>query len=171
MDNPQIRSILKTLGERVPPASRLVLTGGSAMVLLGSPRPTIDIDFLGDDVSPSEFDKAIMRTAKELKIYAEPVPLDRFIPLPAGNDKRKIRIGKYGNMEVFVADPYSIALSKLDRGFDTDIDDILFLIRNKHVEIKELEHMAQTVLTRAREFDINPDDFMAHFEIVRERLK
>jgi hypothetical protein len=31
--------------------------------------------------------------------------------------------------------------------------------------------MAQVVLTRAREFDIDPDDFLAHLDIVRERLK
>jgi len=112
-----------------------------------------------------------MQAAKELKIYAEPVPIERFIPLPDGSDERKIRIGKYGNMEVYVADPYSIALSKLDRGFDTDVDDILFLIQNKYVELKELERMAQAVLRRTREFDMNPADFLAHLEIVRERLK
>ena len=171
MNNPQIQSILKMLGNRVPASSRLILLGGSALILLGSPRPTIDIDFVGDDASPSEFDKAIMQAAKELKIFAEPVPIERFIPLPDGSDGRKIRIGKYGNMEVYVADPYSIALSKLDRGFDTDMDDILFLIQNSHVELKELERMAQVVLARAREFDINSADFLAHLEIVRERLK
>ena len=171
MDNSQIESILLEFGRRVPVSSRLLLIGGSALILLGSPRPTIDIDFVGDDVSPSKFDRAIMQAARELKIYAEPVAIERFIPLPAGSDKRKIRIGKYGNLEVYVADPYSIALSKLDRGFDTDIDDILFLLRNDRIEIKELERMAQIVLTQAREFDINPDDFLAHLEIVRERSK
>lgn len=171
MNSSQIQSILEMLGKRVPASSRLLLLGGSALILLGSQRPTIDIDFIGDDVSPSEFDIAIMQAAKELKIFIEPVPIERFIPLPAGSDGRKIRIGKYGNMEVYVADPYSIALSKLDRGFDTDFDDILFLIQNKHVEMKELERMAQVVLTRAREFDIDPADFLAHLEIVRGRLK
>lgn len=170
MNNSQIQSILEMLGKRVPASSRLLLLGGSALILLGSQRPTIDINFIGDDVSPSEFDIAIMQAAKELKIFIEPVPIERFIPLPAGSDGRKIRIGKYGNMEVYVADPYSIALSKLDRGFDTDFDDILFLIQNKHVEMKELERMAQVVLTRAREFDIDPADFLAHLEIVRGRL-
>ena len=171
MNNSQIQSILEMLGKRVPTSSRLFLLGGSALILLGSLRPTIDIDFIGDDVSPSEFDQAIMQAAKELKIFMEPVPIERFIPLPAGSDRRNIRIGKYGNMEVYVADPYSIALSKLDRGFDTDIDDILFLIQNKHVELKELERMAQVVLTRPREFDIDPADFLAHLEIVRGRLQ
>jgi hypothetical protein len=171
MNNSQIQSILEMLGKRVPASSRLFLLGGSALILLGSQRPTIDIDFIGDDVSPSEFDRAIMHAAKELKIFIEPVPIERFIPLPAGSDRRKIRIGKYGNMEVYVTDPYSIAISKLDRGFDTDFDDILFLVQNNHVELKELERMAQVVLTRAREFDIDPADFLAHLDIVRERLK
>lgn len=171
MNNSQIQSILEMLGKRAPASSRLFLLGGSALILLGSPRPTIDIDFIGDEVSPSEFDRAIMQAAKELKIFIEPVPIERFIPLPAGSDGRKIRIGKYGNMEVFVADPYSIAISKLERGFDTDIDDILFLIQNQHVDLKELERMSQTVLQRAREFDIDTEEFLAHLDVVREKLE
>ncbi|MCX6053324.1 MAG: hypothetical protein NTZ74_00120 [Chloroflexi bacterium] len=60
MDNPQIQSILQVLGERVPPLSSLYLVGGGALVLLGSSRLTIDIDFIGDDISPSELHKTIM---------------------------------------------------------------------------------------------------------------
>jgi len=123
MDNTQIQSILQTMGERIPTPSRLTLIGGGALALLGSPRLTIDLDFIGDDLSPSPLDKAIMQVAKDLNIYAEPVPLERFIPLPAGSSERAIFIGKFGNLEVYVADPYSIALSKLERGFDTDLED------------------------------------------------
>ena len=132
MDNAEILSILHALGKRVPPSSRLILVGGSALALLGSPRLTIDIDFIGDDLHPNEVQKAIMQAAKELKIYVEPVPLEQFIPLPKGSAERNIRIGQFGNLEVYVADPYGIALSKLDRGFDTDLDDIVFLIRHNH---------------------------------------
>jgi len=171
MDNPQIQSILQGLGERVPPASRLWLTGGSALVLLGSPRLTIDIDFIGDDVSPSELDKTIMQIAKELKISMDPVPLERFIPLPAGSAERSIRIGQFGNLEVYVTDPYSIALSKLDRGFDTDLDDIVFLVQDGFVRMDELERITQASLSKAKDLDINPNDLLAHLEIVRQRLK
>jgi len=80
MDNAQIQSILQTLGERITTPSRLILIGGGALALLGSPRLTIDLDFIGDDLSPSPLHKAIMQAAKELDIYAEPVPLERFIP-------------------------------------------------------------------------------------------
>lgn len=169
MDHSEIQSILQVLGQRVPPASRLVLVGGSALALLGSPRLTIDIDFIGDDIHPSEFDKTIMQAAKELKIYIEPVPLDRFVPLPEGSEKRHIRIGQFGNMEVYVADPYSIALSKLDRGFDTDLDDIVFLIRHKYVELDELEHITADALSLAGKFDFHPD-IIVHLQELKKRL-
>jgi len=171
MDNTEIRSILQTLGERVPPSSRLLLVGGSALMLLGSPRLTIDIDFVGDDVSPSELDKILMQAAKELKIYVEPVPIERFVPIPKGSAKRTIRIGQFGNLEVFVADPYVIALSKLDRAFDTDFDDLIFLIQRNLVDLNQLERMTRDALSRAREFDMNPDEVLAHLQELKDRLK
>ena len=67
MDNTQIQSILQLLGERVPPLSRLYLVGGGAMVLLGSPRLTIDIDFVGDDISPSELHKTIFADCERIE--------------------------------------------------------------------------------------------------------
>lgn len=171
MDKTDIRSILQTLGERVPPSSRLLLVGGSALILLGSPRLTIDIDFVGDDVSPSELAQILMQVAKELKIYVEPVPIERFVPVPAGSDERKIRIGKFGNLEVFVADPYVIALSKLDRAFDTDFDDLIFLVQHNLVDLDQLERMTRDALSRARDFDMNPDEVLAHLQELKDRLK
>jgi hypothetical protein len=59
--------------------------------------------------------------------------------LPEGSGERSIRIGQYGNLEVFVIDPYSIALSKLERGFDTDFDELAFLVQQSLVTLVELE--------------------------------
>jgi hypothetical protein len=61
--------------------------------------------------------------------------IERFIPLPVGSEERTIRIGQFGKLEVFVADPSIIALSKLARGFDTDFDDLVFLVRKNLVEV------------------------------------
>ena len=169
MDNAEIQSMLQNIGARVPPASQLIPVGGSALALLGSPRLTIDIDFWGDDVHPSDLHKTIMQAAQDLKIYFEPVPLERFIPLPKGNEERIIRIGQFGNLEVFVADPYSIALSKLDRGADTDLDDIVFLVHTNHVDFDELERMTREALTHAKKFDFNPD-ILEHLQELKNRL-
>jgi len=78
-----------------------------------------------------------MQAAKELQVHVETVPLDRFIPLPPEGTRRNIYIGQFGNLEVFAADPYSIALSKLDRGFDTDIENIVFLIQSQPINMDE----------------------------------
>ncbi len=169
MDNTEIRSILQSIGALVPPSSQLILVGGSALAMLGSPRLTIDIDFLGDDVHPSELHKFIIQAAKELQVHVEPVPLDRFIPLPPDGTKRNIYVGQFGNLKVFVADPYSIALSKLDRGFDTDIEDIVFLIQSQRINIGKLEHVVQEALPQANNYDLNPD-ILEHLQELRNRL-
>jgi len=171
LENAQIQSILQIIGKRVPTSSRLVLIGGCALALLGSPRLTIDLDFIGDDLSPSRLDKTIMQVAKELEIFAEPVPLQRFIPLPAGSSERAIFYAKFENLAVFIADPYSIALSKLERGFDTDIEDIIFLIQHAYIEFAELKQIMENTLPLAHEFDIDAAELSNHLQIVRKRIK
>ncbi|MBT7073515.1 MAG: hypothetical protein HN922_01250 [Anaerolineae bacterium] len=170
MDNREIETILQKIGERVPAGSTLTLVGGSALALLGNLRSTIDIDFVGDDIRPSELHQSILKMAEELGIYADPVPLERFIPLPDGSNERRIHIGQFGNLEIYVADPYSIALSKIDRGADTDYDDLLFLIKNGYVELGELESILQAALPRAREFDFEPD-ILEHWQEIQNRLR
>jgi hypothetical protein len=169
MDNAEIQSVLQTMGTRVPPASRLVLVGGSALSLLGSPRPTIDIDFIGDDIHPEPLHQIILQIAEELDIDAEPVPLDKFVPLLQGNEERVIRIGQYGNLEIFIADPYSIALSKVDRGADTDYDDLVFLVQHHHVDMDRFERIVQEALPHARQFDFHPD-IRKHLQELKNRL-
>ena len=169
MDNTEIHFILKNLGERVAPASRLVLVGGAALALPGSPRLTLDIDFVGDDVHPNELHRSIMQIARELKIHVEPVPIERFIPLPKGSDQRSIRIGQFGKLEIFVADPYSIALSKLDRGFDTDLEDIVFLIEHNYISLDELERITRDAQSHAGKYDLHPE-MLAHLQELKHRL-
>jgi hypothetical protein len=140
------------------------------LALLGSPRLTIDIDFIGDDIHPVSLHRTIIQIAKELKIHVEPVPFDRFIPLPKGSEGRIIRIGQYGNLEVFVADPYSIALSKLDRGLDTDFDDIVFLIQKNYVNMDVFERMVRDALPHAHKYDFDPN-IIEHLQELRNRLQ
>ena len=136
---------------------------------MGVPRLTIDIDFIGDNIHPAPLHKTLMQVAKELKIHVEPVPLDRFIHLPKGSEGRVIRIGQYRNLEVFVADPYSIALSKLNRGLDIDFDDIVFLVQKNYVNMDEFEHMVKDALPHARKYDFDPN-IVEHLQELRNRL-
>lgn len=92
------------------------------------------------------------------------------MPIPDGSDSRAIYIGQFGNLEVFIADPYSIALSKVDRGFDTDFDDIIFLIQNSYITLANLERVTLKALEKAREFDMNSSEVNAHIQELKYRL-
>jgi hypothetical protein len=170
MNFQELRLILTTIGERVPPASQITLIGGSALVLLGSSRLTMDIDFIGDDIRPNELHRQIIQIAKEFKIHVEPVPLERFIPLPEGHQRRAIPIGQFGNLSVSVADPYSIALSKLDRGLESDLSDLVFLIQHNYIKFGELESILKNALPLAAQYDFHPE-ILSHLENLKALLK
>jgi len=170
MNYDELNSVLTTIGERVPPFSQLTLIGGSALILLGSPRLTVDIDFVGDDIHPNELHRQIIQIAKELKIQMDPVPLERFVPLPEGHQQRAIPVGQFGNLSVYVADPYSIALSKVDRGFEADLSDLVFLIRHNHIKLSELERILKKALYLANKFDFHPE-ILSHLQDLKTLLK
>jgi hypothetical protein len=171
MDSDQIRIFLSTLGDRYPHPAQLVLLGGSALCLLGSPRPTLDIDYVEDDLNKNDLQRTMEELAHQMGLDVEAVPIDRFIPLPAGGHERNFHFGNFGKIEVTILDPYSIALSKIDRGFDTDIDDVVFLIHRRLVELEELDRILDEALSHAHKFDMNPSEIIAHLQEVKSRLK
>jgi len=170
MESDQIRAFLSALGNRYSRPAQLYLLGGSALCLLGSPRPTVDIDYVGDDLKKDAFQSTMEEIAHEMNLDVEAVPIERFIPIPAGEHKRSLHLGKFGKIEVYIFDPYSIALSKIDRGFDTDFDDIVFLIEKGHVDIEELERITREALSHARKFDLNPVEILDHLQELKDRL-
>ena len=53
VDATTVRAFLTRLGDRHDEAAELVLLGGSALLLLGNLRATVDIDYVGDDLQRS----------------------------------------------------------------------------------------------------------------------
>lgn len=165
-----ILAFLVELGRRYPRSSELLLLGGSALCLLGSSRPTLDIDYVGDDLSKTELQQTIDQVAKEMGIEVEAVPIAGFVPLPEDNVERRVPVGQFDAIEVFVLDPYTIALSKIDRGFDTDIEDVIFLIRREFVQLEKLESLVRIAIKRAGEFSLSPSEMRNHLQAVRDQL-
>lgn len=164
-----IKTFLKKLSERYSHPGTLYLLGGAAVCLLGNPRPTVDLDYAADVTSPDpQLREAMLAVAKEMRVDLEEVTFQEFIPLPRGADQRHKRIGRFGQLEVYVFDPYSIALSKVARGFETDLEDVVFLLRRKLITLKELETMVQAALPRAQEFDIDPHEFRQNWETLQK---
>lgn len=111
----------------------MFLTGGATAVLEGWRPSTVDIDvrFEPDD------DAALRRIAdlkERLNVNVELAsPLDFLPPLDGWRERCRFRL-RAGNLEVFDFDPYSQALSKLERGFDLDLRDVAEMVRAEHVD-------------------------------------
>lgn len=165
-----IRAFLARLGERYNRRATLYLVGGSALILLGSPRPTVDLDYVGSDLPAqmNDLQKTIQQVADEMKIQIEALPFQEFIPLPLDAERRHIEVGQFGKLTVYVFDPYSIALSKIERGFESDLEDVVFLIRQKRITYDRLIELAQTMIARATEFNLDVQQIRAHLDALAQ---
>ena len=167
-----IYSFLQRLSEHFQAPATLYLLGGSALCLLGNSRQTLDVDYTFDQdaTDPAEFQEKISSLAFEMKLDLEFVPLSEFIPLPPGVQQRRRFVGRYGNLEVYIFDLYSIGLSKIARGFEADIEDVLFMLQTGLIEFNELEQLFQTILPDVSKVDIDPKEFRNYFEELKRRL-
>ncbi len=124
----EVQNFLKHLGAVYDTPTTLYLIGGGALCLLGNPRRTLDLDFaLTLSEETEELMDAMNSVADKLRIELEVITIEEFIPLPENAHSRHEYVGQFGQIEVYVFDPYTIALSKLARGFEADIQNILFL--------------------------------------------
>ena len=167
-----LKLFLQRLGERCPGPAALYLLGGSALCLLGGPRVTLDVDYTAEvaDEDFARFQAVLAELAAEMRLDLEDVPLGEFIPLPPGAWERRRTIGHFGHLEVYIFDPYSIALSKIARGFEADIEDVVFMLNGSVIEFDELERLFEHILPKASEADIIPMEFRGYFEELRRRV-
>jgi hypothetical protein len=169
-----LRAFLARLGERIPGAAELYLLGGSALCLLGSPRETMDVDYSlepAPGVSRERLQAAIVELASEMHLDLEELPLAEFIPLPPGAQERRQKVGHFGRLTVYIFDPYSIALSKIARGFESELEDVVFMLEEQLIEFRQLEQHFNAVLPDAAKADIIPSEFRAYFEELRRRIR
>lgn len=154
----EVDKFLSALDKRYTTAATLYLVGGGALLLLDSPRRTLDIDYIGHDmpIRWNELQHVIDELSHELGIKVEAVPLDDMIPLPMNFAQRHIAVGDFENLQVYIFDPYAIALSKLHRGSESDLQDIVFLVQRDLINLAQLEQFLRDATPRAAEFDMNP---------------
>src|SRR6478752_2935837 len=78
--------------------------------------------------------RRISELKEELALNVELAsPLDFLPELPGWQERSRFRF-REGNLEVFDFDPYSQALSKLERGFELDLKDVREMIDSGLVE-------------------------------------
>lgn len=130
------------------------------MLLIGGRRNTIDVDFTLTSAESPGARRAVMETAVELDLDVEESIPSAFMPLPSGYETRHILIGSFGMVTAYIFDPYSIAVMKIDRAFESDIEDVRFLLQHGHIDMGFLKTCVEEVISRYDE----PLRFKRNFE-------
>jgi hypothetical protein len=143
-DADRVRRLAVELGRAVPAGTKMYLTGGATAVLEGWRDSTVDVDvrFEPDSEAPL---RRISELKEKLAVNVELAsPLDFLPELPGWRDRSRFRF-REGNLEVFDFDLYSQALSKLERGFELDLEDVENMVRSGEVEPEKLLELYETV--------------------------
>jgi hypothetical protein len=163
----RIEILLRWLGEHYEHPARLYLVGGATMVYEGLRRQTIDVDLDIEDASNNRTELvAVLREARNvLDINVEEVALSDLIPLPAGFADRHEFVGRYGEVDVFHFDLYSMALSKVERGRRQDLLDVVALLESKRLKWDRLQAMQAEILPLLGRKSLKQDskDFALNF--------
>ena len=75
---------------------------------------------------------------------------------------RHVFVGRFGQLDVFHFDLYSLALSKVARGRRQDYEDVLLLLKSDRIDWPELDQAYRDVLPRMGQESLRQDP--AEFE-------
>ncbi|GMQ77869.1 MAG: hypothetical protein BMS9Abin02_0360 [Anaerolineae bacterium] len=169
-----LRDFLNQLARCYRFPGRLYLVGGSSLALAAAKVSTLDIDLQFD--VPAEHREAFIHCLRQIgqqsQLSIEQASPDQFIPLPRGYRDRHQFIGRYGSIDVFHFDFYSVALSKLHRGNEKDFADVIEMVRQGLISLDQLRGYFHEVLPQLDSFDISADaiDFERNFSLFEQRL-
>lgn len=156
---------------------RLYLVGGAALVHRGiRPGQTLDID-IQVTVDPANLTAQIAQLKQKLNINIEFASPGDFMPLPTQWEMRSEFIKRYGQVDAFYFDWYSIALSKMQRASKIDISDVKSLVNQGFVDVAELDLLYQDVLSKIGHppYDrllpnLSQQKFSLHYQAARKLL-
>lgn len=159
IDSERLREVLKELGRELRSPTTVYLTGGASAVFEGWRESTIDCDF--KVVPDGEVFGVLPRLKEKLRVNVELASPDHFLPPPRGWEGRSPLITRIGRVEFRHFDFYSQALSKLERGFARDLDDVREMVRRGLVEPNELARLAREILPRLDRYPaVDPGSFL-----------
>ena len=174
VDKTAIESFLQQLGRTFRKPGRLYLVGGAALVHAGvRPGFTEDIDIQISGANEGELIIAVQQLIQQMQINVEFASPADFIPLPSGWEMHAQYVGRYGEIEVFYFDFYSIALSKMERGNNRDIADVKLLVQQGIITLDELDTAYQEVLAqlgKGRYPRVTPQQFSERYTAIRQLL-
>jgi hypothetical protein len=164
VDRERIEAFVRALGREARRDTKLYLTGGATAVLHGWRAATLDID-VRFEPEADELLLAIARLKDELDLNVELASPPDFIPELPGWRERSPFVLREGRIDVHTFDFYSQALSKLERGFEQDLEDVAAMLRDELVDRERTrEFFTEIEPSLFRYPAIDPSSFRAKVE-------
>lgn len=120
------------------------MTGGATAVLEGWRDSTVDID-LRFEPDVDSLLRELPALKDELGVNVELASPPDFIPELPGWRDRSAFVFREGNVDVHHFDFYSQALSKIERGFSQDLDDVRHMMESGLVEPSRLNELYDAI--------------------------
>ncbi len=144
VDETQLRKLARRLGRVASVPTRIYLTGGATAVLEGWRGSTVDVDMrLEPDID------SVLRELPALKedlgVNIELASPPDFIPELSGWRDRSPFVFREGNVDIHHFDFYSQALSKIERGFSQDVEDVNHMLDSGLVEPARLKELYDAI--------------------------
>ncbi|MBK9215432.1 MAG: hypothetical protein IPM59_07495 [Chloracidobacterium sp.] len=136
-DRERIAEFMRAIGNAARKPVRVYFTGGVTAVLHGWRESTIDID-LRFVPEADELFRAVSEQKERLQVNVELAAPPDFIPEVDGWEDRSIFIAREGKVDFYHFDPYSQALSKLQRRHEKDVDDVRAMFEARLVVVDGL---------------------------------
>lgn len=133
VDAERVRALARLLSAAVAEETTLYLTGGTTAVMEGWRASTVDVDLLLEPES-DELLRRIAAAKEELSVNIEHASPPDFIPELPGWRERSPFVLQEGLLTVRHFDPYSQALSKVERGFEQDLGDVSEMVSRGMVD-------------------------------------
>ncbi|HVY63170.1 MAG TPA: DUF6036 family nucleotidyltransferase [Planctomycetota bacterium] len=164
-----IEAFLRAFGERLRKPVRLTLTGGASLLMRGLREQTEDIDLSYSTTEDGAVLEALRVLKDKLDVSVEIAEPGQFIPMPAGRERRLGYVDRYGCTDVFLDDPYAIAISKLHRGHKKDRRDVRLMLDAGLIAVAELEAKVREVASAnaPNALNVNADRMLAHLDAAR----
>lgn len=144
VDEVGLRELARGLDRVASAPTRIYLTGGATAVLEGWRSSTVDVD-LRFEPDVDELLRELPALKERLGINIELASPPDFIPELPGWRERSPLVFQEGNVEVHHFDFYSQALSKIERGFGQDLDDVRKMIERGLVESARLRELYEAI--------------------------
>jgi hypothetical protein len=127
VDRARLLAFLEELSHAAAEPTRLYLAGGASQLLRGLRESTVDVD-LTLEPERDELLRSMVGLKETLNLNVEMVSPAHFVPaLPGWRDRCQF-VMQIGRLAVHHFDPYTQALSKIERGHVRDMQDVQALI-------------------------------------------